>query len=81
MYINVIHNKTIQQKNPPTTLVLKYIFIFSYCVTSIILSHIYSIHYSKYIYIYVFLGDLVCLCSHQKYYNISQIQDKNNNVV
>ncbi len=36
--------KKIQQKNPPATLVLKYIFNFSYFVTNIILSHIYSIH-------------------------------------
>jgi len=43
MYINVIHPKKIQQRIPPTTLVLKYICDFLYYVTCIILLHIYSI--------------------------------------
>jgi hypothetical protein len=45
-YINVIHPKKIQQKFPPTNLVLKHICEFSCFVTSIISSHIYSIHSS-----------------------------------
>jgi len=55
MNTNIIHLLKIHPKLPPTTLVLKYIFIFSDYVTSIILSQIYFMCSNSSIFIGIFL--------------------------
>jgi hypothetical protein len=54
MYINIIDNKKIHYKTPPVTLVLKYIWKFSYFVT-----YLFQHKYISYVQIYKCLLDFL----------------------